>query len=515
MLVMGVFVVAPALGFVSLLPTSLWRGLWLTATQWHALRETALLLTGVAIFAGITGVGAAWMVTLYSFPLRRALEIGLILPLAFPTYLAAYVAVDALDYFGPVQSGLRLLLGYTPLGGYTFLDLRNLPGAILVLGLVLFPYIYVPARIVFGQGGRSVIDAARLLGASGFSLFWRIGLPLVRPALIAGLVLAMLETLNDIGAVEHLGVSSLSLVIRDLWLNRGDLPGAARLAGLLLLLVGCLLALDRSGKTRLGAPRTPSAPRLSALKSMKGLVVTIFLSIPVLLGFGLPALFLLWRVFQYGHIAMLDRGFFEAAFASFGVALSVSCIVLALGAALAISIRLRPHFASASKFSGFGYAVPGTVLVLAVLPVLRVADDGLEAMGASLLLSGTILAVLYALCVRFLGLGVTQASLALQRLPRNLDHVARVHGLRDVRLALHVYLPAMLPSLTFGGMLVFIDTIKELPATILLRPLNFETLATRAYAKAGAGLFEHAALESLLIVLLSGLAALFFTRQRG
>jgi iron(III) transport system permease protein len=510
MLVMGVFVLAPAFGFASLLPASLWQGLHLSHTQLYAMRETALLMAGVGVFASITGVGAAWLVSLYTFPLRRALEIGLILPLAFPTYLAAYVAVDALDYFGPIQTTLRNSLGI----GYRIPDIRNLPGAVLVLGLVLFPYIYVPARLVFSQGGRSVIDAARLLGASGFGLFWRIGLPLVRPALVAGLVLAMLETLNDIGAVEHLGISSLSLVIRDLWLNRGDLPGAARLAGLLLFAVAILLMLDRPGRAGAMTGRTLSTPRFAPLAGARGGLATVLLSLPVLFGFVLPVLFLIWRAGQYGRLTMLDRGFFEAGIASFGVAISVSCIVMALGAGVAMAIRLKPSLSLASRVAGFGYAVPGTVLVLAILPVLRMADDALEALGSHLLLSGTILAVLYALCVRFLGLGTAQAHLALQRLPRNLDHVARVHGRGDLRLALGVHLPAILPSLTFGGMLVFIDTIKELPATILLRPLNFETLATRAYAKAGAGLFEHAALESLLIVLLSGVTAFFVAQAR-
>lgn len=514
-LVIGLFIVVPAAGFASLMAGgAVSKALTFSPVQIHALKEMSLLLAGIAILAGSMGLVSAWLVAIYDFPFRRMIEVALVLPLAFPTYLAAFVAVDLLDFFGPVQTLWRWIIGARTLADYRFFEIRSLPGATIVMALVLFPYVYVPCRLVFSQSGRNVIDAARLFGARGFSLFFRVGGPLAWPAVVAGLVLAMLEAINDIGATEHLGVSSFSVVIRDLWLNRGDLPGAARLAGIMLAVVAVLLAIDHHRSRNAAVrPRNVAHPRPIRLSGPAGWLVTLVTGAPVMLGFVIPTGFLIWRAFLYSHRQAVDSGFLSALFSTVSVAVLVTLLVLALGAALVIAIRIAPSLRPASRLATFGYAIPGTVLVLAIFPVMRVADGSMAVLGLSIALSGTLAAVLFALSVRFLGLGVRQAELTLARLPRSIDWVARVHGMKDLALALRVHLPAMLPGLMLAGTLIFIDTVKELPATLLLRPLNFETLATRAYAQASAGTFEHAALESLAILALSGLAALLLIRR--
>jgi iron(III) transport system permease protein len=444
--------------------------------------------------------------------------VAAVLPLAYPTYLAAYVAVDMLDFFGPVQSALRWMTGARTAGDYWFPDVRSLGGAIVILGLVLMPYIFIPCRILFSRTGRNVVEAARLLGADGVRLFLKIGLPIATPAVLAGIVLALLETLNDIGAVEYLGVSSLSAVIRDLWLNRFDLAGAARLAAIALGVVIVLLLIDpdsRMGVAGRQAIRSQSEPRRVRLRGVAGYSAAVLAGLPLLVGFLLPSLHLFTKAVQhFGDRPSLTE-LATSTLHTLVLGLAVSAVVVGAGALIAIAIRLLGGFRRIGTLTLIGYATPGTVLVLAMMPVLGAVDGAASAIALPALFTGSMLAVIYALSVRFLGLGVSQAALALNRLPLNVDAVARIHGLRDFELAWQIHWPAIRPGLMMGAVLVFIDTVKELPATLLLRPLNVETLATRAYSKASAGLFETGAIESLMIVLISALAALVLMRRSG
>lgn len=504
----------PAMGFLSLMQGGAGvEWLRLSETQLAAMQETGLLLAGVVMLAGSMGLVSAWLVSVYEFPLRRWLETALVLPLAFPTYLAAFVAVDLLDFYGPVQTMWRRIIGARTLRDYTFFETRSLGGAIIIMALVLFPYVYISCRLIFAQGGRNVIDAARLLGARGLRLFLMIGLPLAWPALAAGLALVVLEVINDIGATQHLGIASFSVAISDLWLNRSDLPGAARLSGMLILIVAATLFLARPRPRATAPARTIGQPRRIRLGPTGALLALVATLMPVLIGFIIPTAFLIWRAGQYAASQKIDPEFLSAAGSSLVFALTVSGVVMLLGALLTIAIRIAPRLGPAARLAAIGYAIPGTVLVLALFPVFRATDGILAKAGLPVILSGTFAAMSFALVVRFVGIGAGQAGLALRRLPISIDWVARIHGMTDFRLALRVHLPAMLPGLMLGGTLVFIDTIKELPATLLLRPLNFETLATRAYAQASAGTFEHAALESLGILALSGIAALALIRK--
>ena len=487
-------------------------------SHWRALGETAALLAGVAALAGSIGLGGAWLVSLYALPCRRWLDIGLVLPLAFPTYLAAFVAVEALDFFGPVQSAWRAIIGAESIREYRFPEIRSLGGAILVMGLVLAPYIYLPCRIVFRHGGRNAIDAARLAGASGWGLFARIGWPIGRRAAAGGLLLALLEALNDIGATEHLGVASLSVVIRDLWFTRGDTAGAAQLALAPLALVFLAYALDRNGRREAeGGParRASPPPRLIPMGKAAAVLAFIALVLPVLLGFALPALHLIVLAADHLRSGGATDEFLPALGRSLLVAGGATALVLAASTVLALAFRQRPDLAGLKRLAIIGYAVPGTVLVVALLPFFRTVDDGIEALGGTWFVTGSLTAVLIALTVRFLAVGAHPAAMALGRLPPNLDHVARVHGRAGWRLALRVHLPAMRPGLLWGGALVFVDAMKELPATLLLRPFNFETLATRTYSEASASRFGAASVEALAILAVSALAVLLLRPRDG
>jgi len=505
---LGVFflvLAAPIAGLVVLAASPAAPGLGLS---WNAaiaatVSETLILLGGVGLLSAAIGVGAAWIVAMHRFPGRDLLAVMLVLPLALPTYLAAYVAVELTDYFGPVQGALRALFGYRSRQDYWFFDLRSMPGAIIVLSLVLYPYVYLPARLMFERQAARVIYAARLHGAQGLRLFFRIGLPLARPAVAGGVAFALLETLNDVGAVEHFGIQSLSLAVRSLWLNRGNLPGAAQIALLCLILVmGILLAehaLRRhsfSASARAGAVLTPRA-----LSGGMALAAMLLCALPVLGGFVLPALFLGAEAMRMLAKIGITEDLMRALGNSLGLSALAGILVGIGGGCVALAARLlKGRLARlAPRISTLGYAIPGSVLVIALLPVFGALDDGLEKLGSGIIVSGSMGAILIAYVLRFTGIGITQAEAALMRLSRNIDHAARTLGCGINRLAFRVLAPNITRGIGLAVLFAFVDAMKELPATLLLRPLNTETLATSLYAHASSGTFENGAIEAVLL----------------
>lgn len=495
----------PGLGWSNALVTTIWQTFW--------------LLAGVGVLSVAIGVGAAWLVAMFRFPGRDVMSAMLVLPLALPTYLAAYVAVELTDYFGPVQRAVRALFGYKSSAEYWFPDVRSLPGAIIVLSLVLYPYIYLPARLMFERQASRVIHAGRLLGARGWRLFAHIGLPLARPALAGGAAFALLETLNDVGAVEHLGVQTLSLTIRSIWLNRGSLPGAAQVAlGTVLLVMAILFAehaLRRSGAFAGSARAAPSNTPIK-LSGWKALAAATACATPIVFAFLIPALFLAAEAF-----ALLQK---NGASAELGSALGYSLLlsaaagilVAAVGAGVALASRLlrgrMAHFAP--RIGTLGYAIPGSVLVIALLPVYGLVDDGLEAIGTRIMVSGTLAAIFIAYTLRFAGIGIAQAEAGLARLSRNIDHAARTLGCGLNRLAFEILAPNIRRGIGLAALFAFVDAMKELPATLLLRPLNMDTLATSLYAHASGGTFENGAIEALLLFAIGLVPVLLLNRLR-
>jgi iron(III) transport system permease protein len=479
----------------------------------QALFDTVLLLAGVAVIAAVAGVGTAWIVTAYQFPGRHVFVWLLPLPLAFPTYIVAYVYVDVLDALGPVQAGLRALFGWQSPAEYWFPNIRSIGGAIFVMGFVLYPYVYLATRAMFQTQSATLIEMARSLGASRWRLARDITLPLARPAIAAGLALALLEALNDIGASEYLGVRTLTLSIFTTWLNRSSLPGAAQIACVMLLAVAGLIALERYGRRRrqfTGLDRHPGIARRIPLQgAARWLAITACL-LPVALGFLFPLLHLAYEVVVRGLLVGFDPALFRHTFSTVLIAGCATALTLLLGFGVVFAQRLirRPYARTAVFIASLGYAVPGTVLALGLLSPLVAVDEAINAVtqavahtSVGLLLAGSSAAVMIAYTVRFLAIATGFAQAGLARVSTDLDDVARTVGARPASVVRSIHLPLLRPALWGAALLVFVDCLKELPATLLLRPLNVETLSTYIYQFATRGNFEEGALAALLIVL--------------
>lgn len=490
----------------------------------RAIVDTALLLAGVAALTAVIGIGTAWLVTTYHFFGRNTLCWLLPLPLAFPTYIVAYVYADMLDAAGPVQSAYRALFGYTTAAQYWFPPIRSLGGAVLVMGLVLYPYVFLAARAMFQTQSASLIEVGRTLGASRWMLVRHVALPLARPALAVGLSLALLETLNDIGASEYLGVQTMTLSVFTTWINRSSLPGAAQIACVMLIAIVALMALERYGRRHkrfiVSARRARVVPRIP----LKGRAASIAFSLcflPVLLGFLLPATVLLLEVIGRGLVIGFDPDLFEHTVTTVLLSAAATVIAIGLGLAAAICVRMAKwHLASfAIVVAGLGYAVPGTVLALGLMTPLVSIDEMLNAIarfvGAphlGLVLAGSSAALIIAYVLRFLTIATGSAQAGLARIPHEIDDVARTLGTKPSGIAWLIHLPLSRAALGGAGLLVFVDCLKELPATLLLRPLNVETLSTYIYQFATRGSFEEGSLAALIIVAAGLLPVIYLTR---
>lgn len=475
--------------------------------------QTLLLLIMTGAFTTITGVTAAWLVTMFDFPFRRLLSFALVLPLAIPSYLAAYAFGEFLDFAGPVQSGLRALFGYQTIRDYWFPDIRSLGGAVLVLGSVLYPYIYLSTRAAFGLQGRFAADAARTLGVGPLRLFLSVQLPMARPAIIIGLALVMMETLNDIGAVEYLGVHTLTFTIYETWLNRGNLAGATQIAACLVLIVGALIVIERRARRRqrFADGKATAMHQRSArvkLSPARGWLATLLCALPFLSGFAIPVLVLgSYALKRLNGLA--DPKLLKALLHSLEVSLPVAVITLFGGFLLAYAQRERPSWPTrfAVRVGSLGYGIPGTVLAIGVLLPLAGLDNAVDGImrghlgiSTGLLLSGTAFAIIYAHSVRFMTLAEGTVDAGFQKLSPHLDMASRTLGRTRLQTLVGVLLPNIRPAAITASLLVFIESLKELPATIMLRPFNFNTLSTMVYESASRSRVQDAALPALVII---------------
>lgn len=479
----------------------------------YALTNTLLLLAGVAAITAIVGVGTAWVVTAYQFPGRGVFSWLLPLPLAIPTYIVAYVYVDIFDSLGPLHELLRSIFGWRSPRDYWFPNIRSLGGAIFLMSFVLYPYVYLATRAMFQTQNVASIEMARSLGASNWQLARDIVLPLARPAIAVGLALALLETLNDIGASEYLGVQTLTLSIFTTWLNRSSLPGAAQIACVMLITVAALLALERHGRRRqgfTGIDRRPGVAARGALADGRKWLATAACLVPVAIGFAVPLGYLAREVYLRGLLVGFDPSLIRHTLSTILIASCATVLTIALGFGAAIALRLiqRPFARTCVFIAGLGYAAPGTVLALGLLSPLIAVDDAINMLTQSfagisvgLVLAGSSAAVVVAYTVRFLAIATGFAQAGLARISTDLDDVARTSGARPSGVVRSIHLPLMRPALGGAALLVFVDCLKELPATLLLRPLNVETLATYLYQFATRGNFEEGSLAALLIVL--------------
>jgi iron(III) transport system permease protein len=485
--------------------------------------NSALLAVGVGLGVAVLGTACAWLTAAFDFPGRRWLQWALVLPLAMPAYVVAYAYTDLLQFSGPVQTWLRELTGWRA-REYWFPEIRSLPGAAGLFVLVLFPYVYLPVRVAFLERSPNLFHAARLAGLQPYAAFVRAVLPPARPALAAGVALAVMETLADYGAVSYFALETLTTGIYVAWFGLGDRGAAAQLSLLLLAAVLLVLWLERRSRRRArfaGGGALAAAPR--RLTGTRAYGAALVCGLPVLLGFGLPAAILLhlavgeMRAVQLGRYAELIANSCTAA----GLA---ALVAVALALALGYAARLRPVPAvrGCVRLAGIGYAVPGAVLAVAILVPLARFDNALDALleahfgaGTGLLLTGSIAALVYAYVVRFLALPLSNVEAGLARVTASMDEAARSLGLAPAAVAARVHAPLLARSLLVGLLLVFVDALKELPATLVLRPFGFDTLATQAYNLAKDERLGEAALPSLTIVLAGLLPIVFVASALG
>jgi len=476
-----------------------------------ALRRTFGLMAGVGGLTLLIGTGTAWLVTMYRFPGSRQLEWLLLLPLAIPTYIIAFCYLELFDYSGVVQTALRALFGWHNARDYWFPDIRSLGGAIFVMSAVLYPYVYVTARASFLAQSVCVLEVSRTLGRGAAATFWQVALPLARPALAAGVALALMETLNDIGAVEFFGVRTLTVAVYDTWLDRNSLAGAAQLASVMLVFVFALLLAERALRAQRRFHHTTGKYRHlpdERLHGIGGVLATLACALPVVFGFLLPAGVLVHDALA--HLAAgLSADFWRAAGNSLLLAAAAAALCVAFAVTLAYARRqTRSKIVhSLGAVAGLSYAVPGTVLAIGLLIPLAGLDNAIDAamrsefgVSTGLIFSGTAFALVLAYTIRFLAASLGAVEAGLSKISRNIDAAARTLGASVSEMSWSVHLPLLRPALGAAALLVFVDSMKELPATLLLRPFNFDTLATQVFTLASLYRYEEAGLSALTIV---------------
>ncbi len=503
-------------------PSPTWRHLSATVLGEYVL-NSLLLMVGVGVLSLLFGVSTAWLVAACRFPGRRVFEWALILPLAVPTYIVAYVYAELVGFggllaflLGPGSASLSTLRG----------AVASLPGASLLLALVLYPYVYLVTRASFHQQSGAVLESARILGRSPRETFFRIALPLARPAIVAGLTLVLMEVLNEYGAVKYLGIPTFTTGIFRAWFPLGDVDSAMRLSGILLVFVMTLILLERAQRGRARFSESSGGRKAVSripLRGMRGWGATAACAVPVLLGFVVPLVQLLvWA----GRIPESAGGprFGVLAVRSFGLAAAAALVTVGVALVVAYAARIHraPLLRLASRTAGLGYAVPGAVIAVGVfVPFVRLDRSVGRAVGASLgidwglLLSGTAAALLFAYVVRFLAVALNPVRSGFERVCGNLDESARSLGSGPLATLWRIDLPLLRGVLVSAGLLVFVDVLKELPLTLMLRPFNFDTLATRAYQLATDEMLAESALPALLIIATGLIPVILLNRLIG
>ncbi len=501
---------------------NIWPHLLSTVLPGYVWRTLALLV-GVGTITFVIGTAVAWLVTMCSFPLRRLFQWASLVPLAAPGYIVAYTYVDFLSYAGPLQTWTRGVFGWTTPSDYWFPEIRSLSGAIFVLSMVLYPYVFLTARASFIRQPMTQIEVARALGQTPWGAFRNVALPMARPAIAVGVSLALMECLNDIGAVNFFGVRTLSLGIYTTWLGQGNLGGAAQISAVMLVFVFALLWIERAARRQQAfitpSPRTHGNRRVK-LKGWRGWMAFGVCALPIFLGFVLPGLVLInYAVDRFGDAASV--AYVKAAWHSLVLAGTAAVAAVTLGVILAYANRIvdsRPT-RQIIRLASAGYAIPGTVLGIGVLIPLALLDNSLDdlmrrqfGISTGLLLSGTIAAVTYAYVVRFLAISLGTVESGLEKVTPNLAAVARTLGRGPIAAFREVHLPLLRPALVSAALLVFVDCMKELPATLILRPFDFETLATMVFTLASLDQLEESALPALTIVAAGLLPVILLSR---
>lgn len=494
-----------------------------------ALVETGTLAALVMAGVIVLGTTSAWLVAAHEFPGRRAFEWALLLPLAMPGYIVAYAYTDFLQFSGPLQSWLRAAFGWSR-GDYWFPEIRSVPGAACVFTVVLYPYVYLLARTAFLARTAAMADAARSLGLTPWQTWLKVNLPLARPAVAAGALLALMETLADYGAAAYFGLQTFTTAIYRAWYSLGDRIAASQLAAVLLVLVVVVMAVEvrLRGRARFFSP--PNSARPAPRRGLDGgasIAAFVGCCIPLALGFVFPVLLLLRLLWPaLGELDLTRYLGWLVNSLSIAAAAAILTLVFVLGIAYAQRVlpvgRSGRAVALATRAMNLGYAVPGAVIAVGILVPLAAFDNALDAWlksligaGTGLLLTGTVFALLYAYLVRYFAVAYQPVEAGLARITPTMDASARSLGAGPAEVLRRVHLPLLAPSLAAAALLVFVDVMKELPATLVLRPFNFDTLAVIAYQMAADERLGEAALPSLTLVLAGVVPVILLSRAIG
>lgn len=494
----------------------------LATTLPRYLTNTAILMASVGALTAAIGTGAAWLVVMYQFPGRGWLQWALLMPLAVPAYVGAYALVDFFEYAGIVQTSLRAIFGWTNAQDYAFPAIRTRGAATLVLSAALYPYVYILARAAFREQSGASFEVAQALGAGPFARFWRVGLPLARPAIAAGVAVVMMETVNDFGTVDYFAVQTLTTGIFSVWLQGGNLGGAAQLATCVLTIIVLLVSLEKLSRRKsrfFSSARNARPVTRKTLRGTRGWTVTMLCVLPLLLGFVLPIGVLLSHAIDAAEWAA--PGLHKAVIRTVFVA-GIAAIVTVMGGVFMVyGVRLSQKRLPAMLMpvTAIGYAAPGAVLALGILVPLAAFDntlaDGILALTGydpGLMLTGTAAALILAYVVRFFAIAQGTADAALGRVSPSLAMASRSLGRTKGATLRAVQLPLVRASVGSALLLVFVDAVKELPATLLLRPFNFDTLATRVHAKASLENLTEAAPAALMISFIGLIAVALLAR---
>lgn len=485
-----------------------WRHLATTVLPQYVI-NTVALTAGVAIGVTVIGVGCAWLVTMCRFPGQRLFEWALLLPFAIPAYIIGYTYTDLLQFAGPVQSALRETMDWTR-DDYWFPQIRSLGGAILVMTLVLYPYVYLLSRAAFLSQSTCLLDVSRTLGRGPWRHFAEVAVPMARPAIVGGVALALMETMADFGTVQYFGINTFTTGIYRTWFALGEPIAAAQLAAILMIFVFAMLWIERQSRANARYDHTTAMRPLTSYKLTGGRWALAFAAclIPIVLGFLVPVLALIQMTWEQGDVLMAGK-FIPLAWNSLTLAGLGACLTVTLAVLVAYGVRLRPSLPMrlASSVASLGYAIPGTVIAVGVLIPFARMDNALNGwlqaqfgVSVGLVLSGTIIGLLFAYLVRFLAVAMNNVESGFGKINRHLDDAARSLGHRPGGTLVRVHLPLLRGALLTAGMIVFVDVLKELPATLIMRPFNFETLAVRVYTFASDERLAEASTAALAIV---------------
>ncbi|WP_330148060.1 iron ABC transporter permease [Shewanella oncorhynchi] len=486
--------------------------------------NSLLLIFWVSLGALLLALPCAWLMARCDFVGRRYLQWALLLPLAMPAYIVAYVYTDLLDYAGPVQRGLRSIFGWNSPQDYFFPDIRTLGGAACMLSLVLFPYIYLLARTAFMEQSLSLAHASRIMGCSPWQSFWRLSLPMARPALAVGVALVAMETAADFATVNYFAVPTLTTAVYDTWLGYGNLTAAAKLSAIILLVVFSLIGFERFARRKQQLFQKQSRIQVTDLYRLsmtQTLVALSFCGMLLLLAFLLPFGILLSYAIGYFEQSW-DKSFWQLSLNSLSLALitSLFCCLIALLLMFVRRISPRQSDALPSRLASTGYALPGTVLAIGVLVPLTMLDFAINDLadlvgiaGPGLILTGSVMALIFAFCVRFVAIAIGSVESSYKRISPSLDMVSLTMGQTPRQLLRRVHLPLLAKGLFAGALLVFIESMKELPAALLLRPIGFENLATYVFQFASDEKLEHGALAAIVIVLVGLVPLIYLNRS--